>query len=138
MEITLPGGRYVVAVSGGVDSVVLLHMLAGQRAKDKRQSRTNSALSPQPSALIIAHFDHGIRLDSVEDRKLVQKQAKQYGLPFVYDRAELGAGASEATAREARYAFLRDWMISFFINNSEQIWLKTSVNTIKGHEKSRL
>ena len=106
MEITLPGGRYVVAVSGGVDSVVLLHMLAGQRAKDKGQNRTNSALSPQPSALIIAHFDHGIRLDSVEDRKLVQKLAKQYGLPFVYDRAELGAGASEATAREARYAFL--------------------------------
>ena len=99
MKIDLPGGRYVVAVSGGVDSVVLFHMLAGQRAKDKGQNRTNSAL-------IIAHFDHGIRLDSVEDRKLVQKLAKQYGLPFVYDRAELGAGASEATAREARYAFL--------------------------------
>jgi tRNA(Ile)-lysidine synthetase-like protein len=106
MKIDLPGGRYVVAVSGGVDSVVLLHMLAGQRAKDKGQIRTNSTLNPQPSALIIAHFDHGIRLDSVEDRKLVQKLAKQYGLPFVYDRAELGAGASEATAREARYAFL--------------------------------
>ena len=99
MKIDLPGGRYVVAVSGGVDSVVLFHMLAGQRAKDKGQNRTNSAL-------IIAHFDHGIRLDSVEDRKLVQKLAKQYGLPFVYDRAELGAGASEATAREVRYAFL--------------------------------
>ncbi|QQS18837.1 hypothetical protein IPL68_02130 [Candidatus Saccharibacteria bacterium] len=54
----------------------------------------------------MAHFDHGIRPDSVEDRKLVQKLAKQYGLPFVYDRAELGAGASEAVAREARYAFL--------------------------------
>jgi tRNA(Ile)-lysidine synthase len=92
MDIDVRSGRYVVAVSGGVDSVVLLHIL--------RQI---------PNVhLTVAHFDHGIREDSAEDRKLVQALAKQHGLPFVYHRAELGAGVSEAVAREARYKFLHD------------------------------
>lgn len=80
----------MVAVSGGVDSVVLLHLL-----KELPGVR-----------LTVAHFDHGIRSDSAEDRKLVQELARAYGLPFVYDADQLGAGASEAVAREARYAFL--------------------------------
>lgn len=83
--------RYVIAVSGGVDSVVLLHMMAAR--PDIR--------------LTVAHYDHGIRADSAEDRKLVQSLARQYGLPFVYSAGNLGAGASEAQAREARYSFLR-------------------------------
>jgi tRNA(Ile)-lysidine synthetase-like protein len=57
--------------------------------------------------LIVAHFDHGIRDDSAEDRKLVEGLAKTYGLSFTFDEGHLGAGASEAAAREARYAFLR-------------------------------
>jgi len=90
MDINLPAGRYVVAVSGGVDSMALLHIL-----------------SQQPGVrLTVAHFDHGIREDSVEDRKLVEQVAKDYGLPFVYHQGNLGAHASEAKARDARYAFL--------------------------------
>jgi tRNA(Ile)-lysidine synthetase-like protein len=90
MDINLRPGRYVVAVSGGVDSVVLLH-----------------ALAQQPGLkLTVAHFDHGIREDSAEDRKHVRALAKQYGLPFVYHAGKLGAGTSEASAREARYKFL--------------------------------
>jgi tRNA(Ile)-lysidine synthase len=90
MDINLRPGRYVVAVSGGVDSVVLLH-----------------ALAQQPDLkLTVAHFDHGIREDSAEDRKHVRALAKQYGLPFVYHVGNLGAGTSEASAREARYKFL--------------------------------
>lgn len=90
MDIDLPAGRYVVAVSGGVDSVVLLHLL---------KSRPGVKLT-------VAHFDHGIREDSAEDRQLVQALAREYGLPFVYHAGNLGARASEAQAREARYAFL--------------------------------
>lgn len=124
MKIDLPGGRYVVAVSGGVDSVALLHMLMQKcsssqftvhSSQTKTTSQENHAVGKDDTKienrksaikLIVAHFDHGIRSDSAEDRKLVQKLARQYGLPFVYDRAELGAGASEAVAREARYTFL--------------------------------
>ena len=89
VDIVLSPGRYVVAVSGGVDSVVLLDLLARQH-----------------KALTVAHFDHGIREDAVYDRKLVQDLALKYGLPFVYHEGKLGAGASEAVARKARYDFL--------------------------------
>jgi tRNA(Ile)-lysidine synthetase-like protein len=91
MDLVLPTpGSYVVAVSGGVDSVALLH-----------------ALHDQPGLkLVVAHFDHGIREDSGEDRAFVQELAGRYTLPFVYDQGQLGAGASEAHARAARYGFL--------------------------------
>lgn len=90
----MPPGKYVVAVSGGVDSVVLLHV-AAQKVREAGLT------------LIVAHFDHGIRPDSAQDRMFVQGLAQHYGLPFVYDQATFGPGASEAKAREARYAFLR-------------------------------
>ncbi len=59
------------------------------------------------SQLIVAHFDHGIRQDSRTDREFVQELAYKYGLQFVFDEGKLGPGASEATARDARYNFLR-------------------------------
>jgi tRNA(Ile)-lysidine synthetase-like protein len=90
MDIYLEPGRYVVAVSGGVDSVVLLHVLAAR--PDLR--------------LTVAHFDHGIRPDSREDRLFVQELAASHGLPFVYDEGILGPKASEEVARKARYDFL--------------------------------
>lgn len=88
--ITVTPGLYVAAVSGGVDSMVLLDLLRKQAGV----------------RLVVAHFDHGIRPDSIEDRRLVEKAARQAALPFVYEAAELGAGASEAAARAARYRFL--------------------------------
>jgi len=97
MKIVVPEGRYVVAVSGGVDSVALLFMLVeALRAEDVKPG----------SRLVVAHFDHGIRPDSADDRRFVQGLARQYDLPFVYERRELGPHASEAVARNARYAFL--------------------------------
>lgn len=84
--------KYVVAVSGGVDSVVLLHMLAGQSGHK----------------LIVAHFDHGIRNDSASDAAFVGELAKKYGLPYETRREELGKTASEELARDRRYSFLRD------------------------------
>jgi tRNA(Ile)-lysidine synthetase-like protein len=91
MKLQIQPGRYVVAVSGGVDSVVLLDMLAAQPELE----------------LVVAHYDHGIRSDSTEDRKLVQELAQRYGLPFEFEEGKLGEHASEETARTARYAFLR-------------------------------
>lgn len=90
MEIDVKPGRYVLAVSGGVDSMVLQDLLRDKPGVD----------------ITVAHYDHGIRPDSAEDRKLVQAVADHYGLPFVYEEGKLGAGASEETARRARYAFL--------------------------------
>jgi tRNA(Ile)-lysidine synthetase-like protein len=91
MKVRVSPGKYVVAVSGGVDSMVLLDIL---RQRPKLE-------------LVVAHFDHGIRPDSAADRKLVQRIAKAYGLPFVHAKGNLGPKAGEALAREARYKFLR-------------------------------
>ena len=82
--------KYIVAVSGGVDSVVLLDMLT----KTKH-------------TLIVAHVDHGIRgEESASDARFVAALAQQYRLPFVSTELHLGAKASEEQARNGRYAFL--------------------------------
>jgi tRNA(Ile)-lysidine synthase len=83
---------YIAAISGGVDSVALLDMLAS--AKDHE--------------IIVAHFDHGIRQDSAEDAAFVESLATKYGFVFETKREELGADSSEEKARTRRYAFLRD------------------------------
>jgi tRNA(Ile)-lysidine synthetase-like protein len=84
--------KYLLAISGGVDSVVLLHKLvkAGEHE------------------LIVAHFDHGIRTDSAADARFVGALAACYGLPFVARREELGEKAGEELARRRRYVFLRE------------------------------
>ena len=83
--------KYVVAVSGGVDSVVLLDIL-----------------SKQPNLeLIVAHFDHGVRFDSGIDAIFVAGLAKKYRLPFETKREELGPDVGEDVARTRRYKFLR-------------------------------
>jgi len=91
VKLDIKPGTYVVAVSGGVDSMVLLDLLT-KLPKLK---------------LIVAHYDHGMRSDSEQDRQLVQKTAERHGLPFVYDYGHLGVGTSEAVARTARYKFLQ-------------------------------
>ncbi len=94
--VRLEPGHYIIAVSGGVDSMVLMHILSALHSREAHGTR-----------FTVAHFDHGIRSDSDYDRRLVQEMAQAYNMPFVYARGELGEGASEATAREARYEFLR-------------------------------
>lgn len=96
-QMNITPGKYVVAVSGGVDSVVLLDMLV---------AHSKTTVLPNLE-LIVANFDHGMREDSAEDAKFVCELAKTYGLPFETERVELGADASEAQARDARYDFLK-------------------------------
>lgn len=98
----IPDGHYIVAVSGGVDSVALLHALVEQaRVRDSERGA-----EPGRLRLTVAHYDHGIRPDSGDDRLFVQQLAASYEIPFVYDEGRLGASCSEATAREHRHAFL--------------------------------
>lgn len=94
MDIDIKPGKYVIAVSGGVDSVVLLDVLS--KNKDLE--------------LIVAHLDHGIRPKSADDANFVKNLSKKYNYEFITKREELGRDASEATAREARYRFLYQTM----------------------------
>lgn len=91
MKQLLAPGKYVIAVSGGVDSVALLNMLVGTKGVD----------------LIVAHYDHGIRSNSSRDRYFAQWLAESYGLAFECEEGKLGPDTSEAFAREKRYEFLR-------------------------------
>jgi tRNA(Ile)-lysidine synthase len=83
---------YILAVSGGVDSVVLLHKLM--------------AVRPAWINYVVAHVDHGIRADSSADAAFVRALAASYELPYEQCELQLGSGASENVAREKRYDFL--------------------------------
>ena len=89
-----PGpGRYLVAVSGGVDSVVLLDWLVAGVAGLE---------------LVVAHFDHRLRSNSADDARFVQQLAQGYGLDCVVGVSQLPKAANEADARAARYRFLAE------------------------------
>lgn len=87
-----PGDRVLVAFSGGVDSVVLLHVL-------------RSALELRGLEVVAAHFDHRMRAGSDADARWAEALADRWQVPL-----ELGAAAvpprSEAAARRARYEWL--------------------------------
>ncbi len=94
------GAKILVAVSGGVDSMVLLHLLHALALKHDWR-------------LTVAHFNHQLRgRSSNADEKLVGVTAKKLGLPFVAGRADvrkfaLGQKLSiEMAARELRHGFL--------------------------------
>ena len=100
--------KYVVAVSGGVDSVVLLDMLVNDILPISHSPYGEpTTIRRTANQLIVAHFDHGIREESHKDAEFVADLAKKYGWPFVSKREELGSDASEEKARDQRYAFLR-------------------------------
>lgn len=81
---------YLVAVSGGLDSVCLLDMLSRSEYR-----------------LAVAHVEHGIRgEESQADARFVAALAQKYNLPFVSTSLELGVNASEELARRKRYEFL--------------------------------
>jgi tRNA(Ile)-lysidine synthase len=84
----------LVAVSGGVDSLVLLHLL-----------RFTDGLPPM--VLRAAHFDHGMRPESGEDARWVQGLCMGWQVPLHLGRVQ-AAPTSEEEARERRYAFLLD------------------------------
>lgn len=92
--------KLIVAVSGGVDSVVLLDMLIRGQLSSLR------SIDDDLGEVVVAHFDHGIRPDSVADARFVEALARQYGVKYIGQREELGGDASEEKARERRYGFL--------------------------------
>lgn len=90
----------VVAVSGGADSMALLHVL-------------HNLASPWQIALHVAHVDHNLRPESAADAHFVAQLAAQWQLPFHLQRlaptalAESAEGI-EAAGRRARYRFLTE------------------------------
>lgn len=99
-RLTLERGPLVVAVSGGSDSIALLHLVARFRTR-------------RPEGVVVAHLDHGLRRGSRTDRRFVERVAAALGLAVVADRREVGdlrrRGESvEEAARRVRLGFLRE------------------------------
>jgi len=91
-----PGERVVVGVSGGPDSVALLHVL----------SELNIRLCLK---IGVAHLDHNLRSSSAKDMLFVKKQAEEMRLPFYAGRIdwkkEKAFGSIEERLRNRRYDF---------------------------------
>lgn len=84
----------VVGVSGGPDSLCLLHLLT--------RVAPNAGVS-----LHIAHLDHALRAESPEDARFVQQVAKDWALPGTVERRTVSRPSEEA-ARRVRYRFFAD------------------------------
>jgi tRNA(Ile)-lysidine synthase len=82
-ELFEPGARIVVAVSGGPDSVCLLHILY--------------LLSSQWGlGLEVAHFEHGLRgRESRDDACFVEKLSHDFGLGFSIEHGNVRAFAGK-------------------------------------------
>lgn len=99
-KLLSPGDRVLVAVSGGPDSVALLHVLY--------ELRNEFSLH-----LEVAHLNHGIRgKEAEEDARFVARLTEQLALPFHLKKIDLprlksdaGKGNLEELARKERYRF---------------------------------
>jgi tRNA(Ile)-lysidine synthase len=87
--------RLALGVSGGADSMALLHLMAEWRAEGEAK--------PDLTVLTV---DHGLRAESREEAASVARMAKRLGLPHAILTWTQGArqnGGLQERAREARY-----------------------------------
>ncbi len=97
-----PESRVIVGISGGADSLALLHILV----------ELQDSLS---CSLYAATFDHQLRGEAgAADVRFVQQMTEAWGIPVITGQADVGELARtqgmgiEAAARLARYTFLAD------------------------------
>jgi tRNA(Ile)-lysidine synthase len=99
-KLLTPSTIVVLGLSGGPDSVFLLHMLA-------QKKRTGAILN-----VIAAHLDHGWRVNSEKDIEFCQTITQKLGVSFVHQKlSDLALplkfnGSQEEVGRRARRFFL--------------------------------
>jgi tRNA(Ile)-lysidine synthase len=101
-DLVPAGARVLVAVSGGSDSVGLLHLLC------ELQQEGDFTIGG------VAHFNHRLRgAASDEDEVFVRALANSFSVPFVVDSGDVAAAARtdrtslEQAGRRLRYEFFR-------------------------------
>ena len=97
-----PGDGVVVGVSGGADSMALIHLLCRMREYI-------------PMALYVVHIDHGIRGEAAkEDALFVETMATEWGLDFFLKEASIPRLAKEwslseeQAGRKVRHEFFEE------------------------------
>jgi tRNA(Ile)-lysidine synthase len=122
-------GRYLIAVSGGRDSVALLHWLFNLGYKN----------------LVVCHLNHQLRGRSSDaDARFVKGLARKYRLDFELGAADVRAFAKkkkmsiETAARETRYSFFAKtaerrqcWMI-FLAHHADDLVETFLINLFRG------
>jgi tRNA(Ile)-lysidine synthase len=94
----LPRGPLLVGVSGGPDSVALLHFLARHAERTERGK----------GWLVAAHVNHGLRgAESDADAAFVRDLAERWDVRHLEARVSPRPQGSEEAARRARYEALR-------------------------------
>lgn len=88
------GAVLVAAVSGGPDSMALLHVLA--------------RLAPKLGIAVHAHgVDHGLREEAARELDVAEAFAEKVGVPFARSRVKVARGGNlQARARAARFEAL--------------------------------
>jgi tRNA(Ile)-lysidine synthase len=100
-QLIASGELVVVGVSGGPDSVALLHMLL--QLRESLGFRIHAA-----------HVHHGLRSEADLDQDLVEAICRDWQVPYSLHRVDVAAMARkekmsvEEAGREARYRFLED------------------------------
>jgi len=95
------GAGVIVGVSGGPDSVALLHVL-------------HLLSSEMKFWMVVAHVDHGLRPESQDDANFVKGIAEKLGVEFRIKTADVRALASghgvslEEAGRRCRYKFFEE------------------------------
>lgn len=96
-----PNDHVLLAVSGGVDSMVLAHLMV----------HLPKRMRPK---LSVAHVNHKLREEADDEEKFIQEWAKTQKLPFyscTWEQESHPETGIEEAAREFRYAFFRKTMI---------------------------
>jgi len=130
-----PDGRYLIAVSGGRDSVALLHWL---HQRDYRK-------------LVVCHLNHQLRGRSSDaDARFVEKLAAQYDVDLEIGSANVRAIAPkqkmsiETAAREARYKFFaqvakqRHAQTIFLAHHADDLVETLLINLFRGSGRTGL
>jgi len=101
-QLVCKGGTLLLAVSGGPDSVCLLHILL--------QLKGELGIE-----LHVAHLNHRLRgADSEADARYVAELARRLGIPATIEQRDVGAYqiehrlSPEEAAREVRYTYLAE------------------------------
>lgn len=106
--------RFVIALSGGLDSSVLAHALARTRERHGK-------------SLLAVHVDHQLQAESGRWTEYCRDLAERLGIEFVATKVTVdeASGGLEAAARAARYAALGrqmadgDWLLSAHHRNDQ-------------------
>ena len=102
-------GPIALAVSGGADSMALLHLVSAWLASGGRVP-AEGGLPP----VIVLTVDHALRAESAEEAAFVRDRSTRLGLPHAtlrWDGPKPATGIAEA-ARQARYDLLRDHILA--------------------------